>query len=113
MAPEEHLARLFDRIHVTATGCWEWMGPRHYKGYGKTGTPGPDGSRFAHRVMYQYLVGPIPTGLVLDHVCENKPCINPRHLEPVTVRVNTIRACGSEQLKAAIAGMQEIVRLTG
>lgn len=92
MTPQEHLNRILPRVVISCGGCWEWTGPKHYKGYGKTGASGPDGSRYAHRVVYQYLVGPIPAGLVLDHICENKGCVGPHHLEPVTVRENTMRA---------------------
>jgi hypothetical protein len=71
---------------VDARGvCWEWTGWRDKDGYGGCG----DGR--AHRVAWTKLVGPVPEGLVLDHLCRNPPCVNPDHLEPVTPKVNTAR----------------------
>jgi hypothetical protein len=65
--------------------CWVWSGYVHPKtGYGQFGVR--NGTRLAHRIAYQYLVGPIPKGLHLDHVCRNRACVNAAngHLEPVT-----------------------------
>ncbi len=45
----------------------------------------------AHRVAYQLMIGQIGQGLVLDHLCKNRRCCNPEHLEPVTIRENTLR----------------------
>jgi hypothetical protein len=50
--------------------------------------------RRAHRVAFEWLVGPVPKGLVLDHLCRNRGCVNPSHLEPVTQQVNTLRGAG-------------------
>lgn len=68
--------------------CWLWMGARNQKGYGLYSAPN---TAAAHRVAYELLVGPIPEGLVLDHLCRNVRCVNPDHLEPVTIRENTAR----------------------
>ncbi len=76
---------------VDATGdCWEWLGSRHSKGYGwfRMGSQ----MKKAHRVAWVLLIGPIPDGLTLDHLCLNPPCVNPDHLEPVTAAENTRRA---------------------
>lgn len=72
------------------TGCWEWRAVRDSHGYGSIKVNGTH--RGAHRVSYELLVGPIPAGLELDHLCRVRHCINPAHLEPVTHRVNTLRA---------------------
>ena len=68
------------------TGCWLWVGATNRKGYGKVAYEGRD--RLVHCVVYEVLVGPIPDGLQLDHLCRTKACANPAHLEPVTNRVN-------------------------
>jgi hypothetical protein len=70
-------------------GCWEWSGPITKKGYGNYKV---DGIQQAHRVAYTMLVGPIPEGLALDHLCLNHLCVRPSHLEPVTFAENTRRA---------------------
>ena len=66
--------------------CWPWLGSisqRH--GYGKFGQRG------AHRVAYEHFIGPVPDGLQLDHLCRVRSCVNPWHLEPVTVGENIRR----------------------
>lgn len=79
-----------------ADGCWVWTGSITKWGYGAYRPARALGlSDVAHRTVYQVLVGPIPEGLVLDHLCRNKRCVNPDHLEPVTDRVNQLRAPNS------------------
>lgn len=70
------------------TDCWVWQAYVRPDGYG-TFMAGGKNYR-SHRWSYEHLVGPIPDGLVLDHLCRNRACINPDHLEPVTSFVNTI-----------------------
>jgi len=74
-----------DFIETPETHCWEWC--LHLNAYGYAGKGGP-----ASRVIYRELVGPIPEGLDLDHLCRNRSCVNPGHLEPVTHRENMRRA---------------------
>lgn len=76
---------LLDKIQPTESGCWEWAASRFGNGYGQFRR------ELAHRAMYKFLVGDIPTGLTLDHLCRNRGCVNPDHLEPVTIRVNVLR----------------------
>ena len=86
--------RIASRIRVVTSGCWEWtgctIGQNHGGGpYGKTRLAGK--TLGAHRAVYSLLVGPIPSGLTLDHLCRNTLCVNPSHLEPVTLKVNLLR----------------------
>lgn len=69
-------------ILVSESGCWEWTGPKHHNGYGACSKTA--GTNRAHRAAYKLLVGPIPEGLVLDHLCRVRHCVNPAHMEPVT-----------------------------
>ena len=74
------------------TGCWIWQGTGNRQGYGMIrydGRPQP-----AHRVAYEIMVGPIPAGMTLDHLCRVPRCINPNHLEIVTHRINVLRGIG-------------------
>jgi len=80
------------------TGCWNWIGTILNTGYGsfryKLRRMGKTHQPSAHRFCYGLLVGPIPKGLTLDHLCRNRRCVNPEHLEPVTLRENLRRGVG-------------------
>lgn len=80
--------RFWARVEKTA-GCWLWGGTTS-NGYGQLRREGH--IIMAHRFSYQLVVGPIPEGLELDHLCRNPPCVNPAHLEPVTHGENMRRA---------------------
>lgn len=69
--------------------CWEWTGYLT-EGYGRFRVSA-DQMVGAHLWAYQWLIGPVPDGLELDHRCRNRCCVNPDHLEPVTKRVNILR----------------------
>lgn len=71
-------------------GCWEWQGTTRY-GYGLIWAAHVGGARLAHRMSYELYVKPIPDGLHIDHLCRNRCCINPAHLEPVTQAENNRR----------------------
>jgi hypothetical protein len=71
-------------------GCWLWTGVLNRDGYAEIRIEGK--YRMAHRVAYEELVGVIPEGLQLDHLCRVRHCVNPEHLEPVTPRVNNLRS---------------------
>lgn len=88
--PEALPPRLRSKICVNSdTGCWEWTASRKPEGYGQCTVRRK--LRYAHRYVYETLVGPIPEGYQLDHLCRIRHCVNPEHLEPVTPQVNTLR----------------------
>lgn len=73
-----------------ATGCWVWQRSNNGRGYGFAYR---NGARiYAHRAFYEDRNGPIPAGLVIDHLCRNPSCVNPEHLEVVLQRENMRRA---------------------
>lgn len=80
---------LIEHTSVRADGCWVWIASRTSGGYGKAWRAGR--TVLAHRLAYETTHGPIPSGMQLDHLCRNRACVNPSHLEPVTARVNTLR----------------------
>ena len=81
--------------YIDASGdCWEWTGYVNPDGYGRVGIRGR--YLLAHRVIWEALVGPIPDGLEIDHLCRNLPCVNPDHLEVVT---------HAENLRRGISGL--------
>jgi hypothetical protein len=87
---QDERERFWSRVDKT-DGCWVWTGPLHRGGYAKF--QARDGRKvFVHRFSYETLVGPIPEGLFIDHLCENRLCVKPDHLEPVTHRENNLRS---------------------
>ena len=88
---DEAFARFVDKTLV-GDGCWEWQASTDRKGYGHMRVGGV--LHKAHRLSYEHFVGPIRSGLVMDHLCRNPPCVNPLHLEPVTYQVNALRGFG-------------------
>lgn len=88
---------------VDARGdCWEWTGYRNPLGYGQF-TVAKYTKRIAHRYIYELLLGPLETGKELDHLCRNRGCVNPDHLEPVT-HVENMRRSASPNVIARRRG---------
>jgi hypothetical protein len=81
LTPEE---RFWTKVEKT-DGCWLWRGVVDHQ----SGSYGRYGGVRAHRIAYEYLVGPIPDGLVIDHRCQNRICVNPAHLRVCTIKQNT------------------------
>ena len=98
--PEQQIARFW--TYVDRNGpvpecrpdlgtCWLWIGATADGGYGKFWFGDPRQCRPTHRIAWELLRGPIPEDLTLDHLCRVHNCLNPDHLEPVTIRINIIR----------------------
>jgi len=100
MIDEAVLARFMAKVVVMENGCHEWTGAKIQCGYGifalsKKKHP------VAHRFIYEATVGEVPPGLVMDHICNNRACVNTAHLRPVSQRENILRGCGIASMWAA------------
>jgi hypothetical protein len=100
LTPQQQVA-FWSKSVVAESGCIEWAGAYNEGGYGVTRIEGAT-RYYAHRVAYADSVGAVPAGLVLDHLCRNTKCVNPTHLEPVSVRTNTVRG---DNFKGANTGL--------
>ena len=87
-----------NKIDFSDSGCWLWISSINGSGYGMFYADGK--MKKAHRVSYEWFVGPIPNDLVLDHLCRVRNCVNPDHLEPVTQKENTLRGTSVSALNA-------------
>lgn len=88
--------RFWDKVQpCPMSGCWIWVGAWISNGYGHARA---NAKRvLSHRLTYQVLIGPVPDGLQLDHLCRVRACCNPRHLEPVTAQENARRGDGGKE----------------
>jgi hypothetical protein len=83
--------RFWAKVEKT-DGCWRWTAATIHDGRGRFNLSNPKRVGYAYRIAYEWLVGPVPEGLELDHLCRNPNCVNPAHLEPVTHQENLRRA---------------------
>lgn len=92
--------RFFSHLTETLAGCWMWDKPDLKTGYGQFW----DNNQkwLPHRWSYEFFCAEIPADLVLDHLCGNRACANPWHLEPVTQRVNLVRSTNFIAVNAAM-----------
>lgn len=91
MSPLDHVCKNI----AIGDGCWEWQGFINSKGYGKVTLTLENRKRLtkgAHRLVWETLVGAVPKGMELDHLCRNPKCVRIDHLEPVTRSENMLRA---------------------
>jgi hypothetical protein len=115
---------------VEPDGCWRWLKTTNGLGYGyafvgrparRTPSGGrPHGYRLAHRVSWEAVHGPIPADLQIDHLCRNRACVNPDHLEAVSSGENTRRGALSKltwnavrEIRSSSAGTRELGRRFG
>lgn len=102
--PQKVLDRVWERIDSTGgeQACWLWTGPVGASGYGNCGWTlgGQAHTTTAHRAAWTSVHGPIADGLHLDHLCRERSCCNPLHLEPVTCRENILRGTAPAAINA-------------
>lgn len=100
--PSTHwLPRWMDKVTI-GDDCWEWQGNLSPQGYGRLWHDGE--KRQTHRLMYELFKGPVPDGLMVDHLCRNRKCCRPDHLEAVTNRENMRRGLRGVLLNACPQG---------
>ena len=93
--PPTHAPSILTWYTEDENGCWLWTGRVNKStGYGE------QANDLAHRLFYESLVGEIPAGLELDHLCRVHRCVNPSHLEAVTHRVNVLRGVAARRVAA-------------
>jgi len=96
--PKDQVVRFWLKVNKTE-GCWVWTAAKTRWGYGYVRFDGRN--QHAHRVAYKLLKGQIPENRELDHLCRNRACVNPEHLEAVSRRTNLLRGEGVSAVHAA------------
>lgn len=91
--PRMTYVEILTRLVKKTSSCWEWQGSVNSSGYGQHGShKKPGAETLAHRKLYAMKYGPIPKGKQIDHLCRNKLCVRPDHLEAVDPKENLMRA---------------------
>ncbi|MCH9037475.1 MAG: HNH endonuclease [Chloroflexi bacterium] len=85
----KQMQRFWKKVRVRDDSCWEWLAHISPEGYGRFTFNRSFG--YAHRFAYETFIGHIPSGMDIDHLCQNKWCVNPNHLEPVSRQTNAQR----------------------
>ena len=86
------IQKIYRHTEFVPQGCWNWTRAKSAAGYGVVRPAGSSKVVYTHRASFEFHRGPIPAGLDLDHLCRNRACCNPVHLEAVPHRVNMLRA---------------------
>lgn len=98
--PSDPAERFWPKVSVDSSGCWLWAAALDPNGYGRFQLGQPVGTVLAHRYAYELKRGKIADGLTIDHLCRVHNCVNPEHLEPVTMGVNVLRGDAPSAINA-------------